>query len=209
MLRVNYIVDPRVKGRVTFRSIAPIPSDQVLPLMEVILRINGIGVVEDKGLYRLVPIADVSREPAQIGYGRDPDKIPSTGKSLVQVVPVLFLQSTEVIKLITPFLSANAVVIDVPKTNQIIIVDTDASVKRILQFLATFDNEQQRKKQAQVYVYSVQNGKAKNVANLLQQYLSRGPLFNHIFNAGAFSLHNVTCCAKTPDSANLLLPSSN
>ena len=169
VLRVNYIVDPRVKGRVTFRSIAPIPTDQVLPVMETILRINGIGVVEDSNLYRIVPISEVAREPASVGFGRDPEKIPSTGKSLVQVVPILFLQSTEVIKLITPFLSATAVVIDVPKTNQIIIVDTDASVKRILQFLSTFDNEQQKKKQAQVYVYAVQNGKAKNVANLLQQ----------------------------------------
>ena len=128
VLRVNYIVDPRVKGRVTFRSIAPIPSDQVLSLMEVILRINGVGVVEDSGLYRIVPIGEVSREPAQISYGRDAEKIPSTGKSLVQVIPILYLQSSEVTKLITPFLSANAVVIDVPKTNQIIIVDTDASV---------------------------------------------------------------------------------
>ncbi len=169
VLRVNYIVDPRVKGRVTFRSVAPIPTDQVLPVMETILRINAIGVVEDGGLYRIVPISEVAREPASVGFGRDPEKIPSTGKSLVQVVPILFLQSSEVIKLITPFLSTNAVVIDVPKTNQIIIVDTDASVKRILQFLATFDNEQQKKKQAQVYVYAVQNGKAKNVANLLQQ----------------------------------------
>jgi len=169
VLRVNYIVDPRVKGRVTFRSIAPIPTDKVLPVMETILRMNGVGVVEDGGLYRIVPISEVAREPASVGFGRDPDRIPSTGKSLVHVVPILFLQSSEVIKLITPFLSANAVVIDVPKTNQIIIVDTDASVKRILQFLATFDNEQQKKKQAQVYVYAVQNGKAKNVANLLQQ----------------------------------------
>jgi len=169
VMRVNYIVDPRVKGRVTFRSVAPIPTAQVLPIMETILRINGIGVVEDGGLYRVVPISEVAREPASVGFGRDPEKIPSAGKSLVQVVPILFLQSSEVIKLITPFLSTSAVVIDVPKTNQIIIVDTDASVRRILQFLATFDNEQQKKKQAQVYVYAVQNGKAKNVANLLQQ----------------------------------------
>ncbi len=52
VLRVNYIVDPRVKGRVTFRSVAPIPTDQVLPVMETILRINAIGVVEDGGLYK-------------------------------------------------------------------------------------------------------------------------------------------------------------
>ena len=169
VLRVNYVVDPRVKGRVTFRSVAPVAKDQVLPVMEVILRINGIGVVEDNGLYRVVPLSEVSREPSPISFGRDPAKIPVTGKSLIQVVPILYLQSPEMVKLITPFLSANAVVLDVPKSNQIIIVDTDASIRRILSLIDTFDNEQQKKKRAQPFVYAVQNGKATDITNILQQ----------------------------------------
>lgn len=169
VLRANYIVDARVKGRVTFRSIAPVPSDKVLPVMEVMLRLNGIGVVEDAGLYRIIPISEIAREPTQIAFGRDVDKIQSGGRSLVQVIPILYLQSSEMITLITPFLSANALAIDIPKTNQIIVVDTDASVKRIMQLVSALDNEQQKKKQAQVFVYHVQNGKARNVAALLQQ----------------------------------------
>jgi type II secretory pathway component GspD/PulD (secretin) len=169
ILRVNYIVDPRVKGRVTFRSVAPVGKDQVLPVMEVILRINGIGVVEESGLYRIVPISEISREPSPVSIGRDPERIPATGKSLIQVIPINYLQSTEVVKLVTPFISANAVVLDVPKSNQIIIVDTDASIKRIMGLIDTFDNETQKKKRAQVFVYPVQNGKAKDIASLLQQ----------------------------------------
>ncbi len=169
ILRVNYVVDPRIKGRVTFRSVAPISKDQVLPVMEVILRLNAIGIVEDNSLYRIVPLAEVSREPSPVSFGRDASAIPVTGKSMIQVVPVVYLQSTEVVKLITPFLSANAVVLDVPKSNQIIVVDTDASVRRVLQLIETFDNEKQKKKRATVYVYPVQNGKAKDIANLLNQ----------------------------------------
>ncbi len=169
ILRVNYVVDPRIKGRVTFRSVAPISRDKVLPIMEVILRLNGIGVVEDSGLYRIVPLSDVSREPSPISFGNNPDQLPSSGKSIVHVAPVTYLQSSEVVKLITPFLSANAVVLDVPKSNQVIIVDTDASVKRILHLIQTFDNETQKKKRAQVFVYPVQNGKAKDIASLLQR----------------------------------------
>jgi len=60
-------------------------------------------------------------------------------------------------------------VLDVPKSNQIIIVDTDASIKRILGLIDTFDNETQKKKRAQVFVYPVQNGKAKDIASLLRQ----------------------------------------
>jgi type II secretory pathway component GspD/PulD (secretin) len=89
ILKVNYIIDPRVKGRVTFRAIAPVPVENVLPLMEVILRLNGIGIVEDSGLYRIVPIGDISKEPSPISYGRDPEAIRTTGKALLQVVPII------------------------------------------------------------------------------------------------------------------------
>lgn len=55
ILRVNYIIDARVKGRVTFRSVSPIAREKVLPLMEVILKLNGAAIVEDGELYRIVP----------------------------------------------------------------------------------------------------------------------------------------------------------
>ena len=174
VLRVNYIVDPRVKGRVTFRSVSPVPRDSVMPLMEVVLRLNGIGLVEEGGLYRIIPIADIAKEPAPVSIGRDPNKIPSTGKSLLQVVPVRYLSSAEIIRMITPFLSANALVIDVPKGNQIIIVDTDANVKRLLSLIDVLDNESVKQKKPQIFVYHCQNGKAKDIANTLQQVFLGG-----------------------------------
>lgn len=169
LLRVNYVVDPRVKGRVTFRSVAPVPRENVLPLMEVILRLNGIAVVEEGGLHRIIPISDIAREPVPVRYGREPEKITVTGKSLLQVVPIANVQSTEIVKLLTPFLSSNAVLIDVPRGNQLIMVDTDANVKRLLELVRIFDGEQFRRRKGQVHVYPVQNSKAKDVATLLQQ----------------------------------------
>ena len=169
VLQVNYIVDPRVKGRVTFRSVAPVPRANVMQLMEVILRLNGIGIVEEGGLHRIIPITDIAKEPAPVSIGRDPKKISSTGKSILQVVPILYVVSAEVIRMITPFLSTNALVVDVPKSNQIIVVDTDANVKRLLQLLEVFDNEGVKQKKPQIFVYHCQNSKAKDVATTLQQ----------------------------------------
>jgi type II secretory pathway component GspD/PulD (secretin) len=174
ILKVNYIVDPRVKGRVTFRAVAPVPAESVLPLMEVILRLNGIGIVEDNGLYRIVPIGDIAKEPSPISFGRDPGTIQATGKALLQVVPIMYVPSSEALKLITPFASHNAVLIDVPKSNQIIIVDTDANVKRMLRLIAVFDNDKLKERKPQVFVYQVQNSKAKDIAALLQQIFSSG-----------------------------------
>ncbi|MEN6373693.1 MAG: secretin N-terminal domain-containing protein [Smithella sp.] len=55
ILKVNYIIDSRVKGRVTFRSVSPVAMEKVLPLMEVILKLNGASIIVDSELYRIVP----------------------------------------------------------------------------------------------------------------------------------------------------------
>lgn len=169
VLHYNYVIDPRVKGRVTFRSIAPVAQADVLPLMEVILRLNGIAILEEGGLHRIVPMSEAPREPAPVGYGRDPQSVKLSGKSLLQVVPIRYLLSTDMVKLLTPFVSSNAVVVDVPKSNYIIIVDTDSNVRRLLKLIDLFDNEQQREKRPQVFLYHAQNTKAKDMTALLQQ----------------------------------------
>lgn len=169
ILKVNYIVDPRVKGRVNFRSVAPVTKEDVLPLMQVILRLNGVGIVEDSGLYRLIPIGDISREPAPVGIGRIPEEIQLVGKALLQVVPVEFMQSSELVRILTPFLSTNAVIVDVPRTNHIIIMDTDANVQRLLRLVGIFDSEMTKNASPKVFVYPVQNSKAKDISALLQQ----------------------------------------
>ncbi len=75
ILKANYLIDPRVKGKVNFRTVTPIPREEVLPVMETILRINGIGFVEEKGLYRILPLTDVPKELVYSQVGKDPNKV--------------------------------------------------------------------------------------------------------------------------------------
>lgn len=169
ILKVNYIVDPNVKGRVNFRSTAPVPREDVLPLMEVILRLNGISIVEEGGLYRIIPIAAIPKEPAIVNIGRESEAVKLSGKALLQIVPINYINSSEMVRILTPFLSTNAVIVDVPKSNHIVIADTDANIKRLLQLIEIFDSERLKAIKPQVFIYPVQNSKAKDVANMLQQ----------------------------------------
>lgn len=196
ILKANYIIDPKVKGRVTFRSIAPVPQRNVLPVMEVILRLNGVAIIEENSLYRIIPISDLAREPAVINIGRSAEKVEVKGKALLQVVPVDHLQSSEIVKLITPFVSVSAVIVDVPKTNHIIVVDTDANVKRLLQLINIFDSEQQKKRGPQVFIHHVQNSKAKDIGALLQQ----------IFLGSKSSLQTIAGHTSTPVATPVTRP---
>ncbi|NTU43794.1 MAG: hypothetical protein HGA78_12255 [Nitrospirales bacterium] len=144
-------------------------KEDVLPLMEVVLRLNGVAAVEESGLYRIVPLSDMAKEPAQVSIGRDAQKMIVTGKAILQIIPINYVKSTDMVKMLTPFASNNALIVDVPNSNNVIIVDTDANVKRLLQIVEIFDSERMKQTRPQVHVYPVQNSKAKDVASLLQQ----------------------------------------
>jgi general secretion pathway protein D len=174
-LRVNYIIDPSVKGRVNFRTTTPIPKDRILPVMEIILRLNGIAVVEEAGLYRIIPIGNISKEPAPIRFGKAPESVELRGIAIMQIVPLTHINSTEMAAILTPLLTQGGAIHDISKRNMLIVADTDSNVRRLLQVVATFDNDpKMATNQPKIYVYQVQNSKAKNVSDILNHLLLGG-----------------------------------
>ncbi|MCC6345852.1 MAG: hypothetical protein IT388_01545 [Nitrospirales bacterium] len=170
VLKVNYIIDPKVKGRVNFRTTSPIHRDRILSVMEIIFRLNGIAIVEEGGIYRIIPIGDVVKEPAPILFGNTPESVELKGTAIVQVVPLQYMSSTEMVKVLAPLLTQGGSLLDVPKKNFIIIADTDANVKRLLQLVGMFDeNTYQDIGQPKIYVYPLQYSKADHVSKILQQ----------------------------------------
>ena len=172
VLRVNYIIDPSIKGRVNFRTTTPIPRDKILSIMEIILRLNGIAVVEESGLYRIIPIGNIAKEPAPIRFGKDPDSFELKGTALMQLTPLTYINSSEMASILTPLLTQGGAIYDIQKKNILIIADTDANVRRLLQVVAMFDVDTYKDaSQPKVYVYALQNTKAEHIAKILQQVL--------------------------------------
>lgn len=66
ILKVNYIIDPKIKGRVNLKTVVPIDKEEVIPLMKTILKQNGIGFVEEKGFYIIMPLTDVPGAAPQV-----------------------------------------------------------------------------------------------------------------------------------------------
>ena len=59
ILKVNYAVDPQVKGKVTIRISKPISRKDVLPVMQMILKLNGAGFTEEDGIYKILPVNEI------------------------------------------------------------------------------------------------------------------------------------------------------
>src|SRR5713226_317771 len=64
-LKINYILDPRLKGTVTINTYGEIKPVDERQFLETILRINGAAMVQVGDLYRIVPLSEVGRLPIQ------------------------------------------------------------------------------------------------------------------------------------------------
>ena len=49
-LKLNYIIDPKVKGIVTIHTYGELKREDLLPVLETVLRINGAAMVQNREL---------------------------------------------------------------------------------------------------------------------------------------------------------------
>ncbi len=71
-MKINYILDPGVKGSVTIYTYGEVKPVDLMPLLETILRVNGATIVQVGDLYRIVPINRVSQLPLAADDGCRP-----------------------------------------------------------------------------------------------------------------------------------------
>ena len=98
VLKLNFVVDPRVQGNVTLASVGPIPRKDVLPAFESVLRMSNAAIVRDGNLVKIVPMPEAGGD-ASIRKGAGE---PGFGVSLV---PLRYTSAATVAKTAESFLS--------------------------------------------------------------------------------------------------------
>lgn len=171
ILRVNYVIDPKVKGRVNFRTVTPIPREEVLPIMEIIFRLNGIGYVEEKGLYRIVPLSDVAKELVYAQVGKDPEHVAielfsfknvNLKDSMPEIETAIGLHLTGGTLRVMPLYRLNSL---------LVIAATKEHLSYVRKWVESFDNIFAAAR-PKIFVYHLQNSKATHISSLLQAIFS-------------------------------------
>ncbi len=141
-LKINYTLDPRVKGSVTLFTYGEVkPPVDLMQFLETILRVNGAGMVKVGDLYRIVPINLVSQLPVEPSVSVDPKTLPDDERIVLNLIFLKYATATELDKLIAPFLGEGATHTPYEPANLIIIQDNARSMKRTMELIALFDSD--------------------------------------------------------------------
>ena len=139
-LKMNYVVDPSVKGAVTISTSGELKSSDLFPILETVLKMNGATAVKIGNFYRIVPLGSAARNPLAVLSEMNREALPADDRMLMQIIPLKFVFATDMAKLLTPFLSEGGTVTVLDAGNTLILVDDSLNVKRLMDIVQQFDN---------------------------------------------------------------------
>jgi len=137
LLGENYSVDPAVQGAVTLQTSDPLSRDDLIPTLELLLRMNGAALVSQNGLFNVVPRDSAVR-------GMLAPQLGDSGLALqrgyrVQVVPLSYIAADEMQKILEPFTTAGNVVRVDTVRNLLILAGGGPELARLLETVRIFD----------------------------------------------------------------------
>ena len=163
-LRINYILDPRVKGSVIINTYGEIRNVGARALLETILRINGAAIVQVGDIYRIVPVGDASRLPIEPQV--DTKLFPDDERIMLNLVFLKYATVGELFKLLQPFVGEGGTMTSYEPANLLLIMDNSRNMRRTMELVQMFDNDTLASQR--VRLFEVRNGRPSDLAREME-----------------------------------------
>jgi len=164
-LKLNYVVDPRVKGVVTINTAGELKRDDLLPLLEAVLKSNGAAIVKTGNFYQVIPSPGAKQLPIPVRTPTQGGELKKEDTVILQIVPMRFVSATDMLKILNPYLSDTGSLVDV-RGNILIITETTANLKKLLELVNIFDADVFQNKRVQLY--PIKNNRSKTLVSDLE-----------------------------------------
>jgi general secretion pathway protein D len=167
MLKINYILDPRVKGGVILNTYGETRNLDARNLLELILRINNAGMVQEGDLYRIVPLNEINKQPLRINVNQK--DIPEDDQTMLNLVFLKYVTVDELTKVLTEFTGENAKVYSYAPANLLFLLDSRRNMARTMTLISLFDNDTFANER--VRLYELKNAKPSDMVKDLENVL--------------------------------------
>ena len=136
----NFVIDDKVRGKVTVLSPSKISVEEAYKVFESVLEVNGFTTVPAGKVIKVVPSVEARQKSVELR--RAPLFVPRPDDRIItQIIPLLYAEAQEVRKLLAPLVSKQGVVIAYDPTDILIITDFQSNIQRLLSIVEEIDVE--------------------------------------------------------------------
>jgi general secretion pathway protein D len=133
----NFVVDNRVKGKVTIISPSKISIKEAYKVFESVLEVHGFATVRAGEVTKIVPSPDARTKNIETKLREERDS--PEDKVVTQLVPLRYADPDQIKRLFTPMVSKSSVILSYAPTNTLIITDVYSNIKRLIKILNSID----------------------------------------------------------------------
>jgi len=133
----NFVVDQRVKGKVTIISPSKISLNEAYKVFESVLEVHGYTTVQSGEVVKIIPSPDARSKNIETKL-REESTTPRD-RVVTQLIPLKYADPVEIKRLFTPMVSKSSVILAYPPTNTMIVTDVYSNIKRLLKILKEID----------------------------------------------------------------------
>lgn len=131
-LKRNYSIDPAVSGTVTLQTTRPLTQRALLDTFQTVLELNGATLQTAGDLITIVPAEGATRRISSAA------SISGAGSRIV-AVPLRYIGTAEMIRLLTPIAGEKVQLQPIPKRNVILISGTRGDINAAIDAVNLFD----------------------------------------------------------------------
>jgi general secretion pathway protein D len=168
-LKLDYVIDPSVQGRITLKSSGAVSMADIYSVLETALATSNVAIVKQDKIYRVTKDVNAVRE-----------KLPATGvgpaSPVMQIIPVKFVQASQLANTIRSFLGPQAIVTNDPTSRYLIVADRASNLEKVVDMVATLDVDYLQ--QVQVRLVPLVNSDASEIAKDLDALFKTSGMFN-------------------------------
>ncbi|WP_246262004.1 type II secretion system secretin GspD [Thiomicrorhabdus cannonii] len=167
----NFVIDPRVKGKVTLIAPEAMAPDALYETLLTILNVHGFTAVpSDNNVIKIVP-ANLARD--QLPYRAKNEEAEAW---VSEVISVKNVSATKLVAVLRPLVAREGHLVALAESNKLIVTDTVANIQRIKKVLQRVDVDTQ----SGYEIIQLNHASAEDVGKTLRNILPKGADVNPV-----------------------------
>lgn len=163
----NFILDDRVKGKISVYSPSKLSIEEAYNVFTSVLELKGFTVVQSGRVAKIVPSASAK----QSGFKLLPqgEQAPVNESYVAQVTKLEYITAQEALTFLQPMISKDGHLSAFGPGNLLLMVDSSINIRKLHAILQTIDTERTREGLEIIYL---KNASAESAAKTVQQWLT-------------------------------------
>jgi len=156
----NFVVDPRVKAKVTVVSARSMNREEVYQVFLSVLQVHGYAAVQVGEIIKILPDVNAKQGPVVTGGG----STQATGDELVtRVVPIKNVPAAQMVPILRPLVPQQGHLAAYPNSNVLVVSDRAANIQRLISIINRID----RPDSQEIEVVPLQHASAAEVVRII------------------------------------------